>query len=536
MTTTPISGGSWSIVGHIGDTLVAGNFTTAANGSDVPNLNPPTTGNSWESGGAYIAHCRWTLSADVDLSATPYVAFDLWVDNTTDISFNVSDIAFSSVAGIYIANTIPSRGADLFPQDWTLTDVTDWRVLHCPTGLTHFVIDLATLGANLSQIGIIDLSIDCGALLPENIKIHNLEVLADSGGGSGGGGGSTDPNAAKILIQYYNGGWVTLPNAQLDHVMEELDGAEEFVFNVVNTAANRTALHLTVADTTNVLVKISYAGTSVFIGVLTAAVANAINLQCTAYNAAFLALKQSTVVFNATYTTQNASVILDDIIAAVGGTVSAGSCPSSDVSITFSDMNAFDAVALLAKTLNKDYYGTVTDFDTQASIISILTRDASTWTPLFFVIDTSRGIDRSKKIGKVVINGFDTTGTKISGSAGSSGAIKTLTNHQATDVSTLNTLAAYELAALNNPSTGSPLSLLTDTAYQWKPGQQVSMMFMTDVLMGLTGTYKIMRITKGSLTTSVEVEVALSQSDVLLQNTIDQLVAEANDYYNIANV
>ena len=45
-------------------------------------------------------------------------------------------------------------------------------------------------------------------------------------------------------FQYWNGSaWANFANAQIDHILEELSsvgGQEELVFNLPNTAANRT--------------------------------------------------------------------------------------------------------------------------------------------------------------------------------------------------------------------------------------------------------------------------------------------------------
>jgi hypothetical protein len=295
--------------------------------------------------------------------------------------------------------------------------------------------------------------------------------------------------------------------------MEELNGSEEAVFNIPNTSANRAII------ASNVLVNVLYNGSVIYPGLLTGAKYTSTNLQCYVYNPVFVALKQATATLTKVYTSVAANSILADIVACTSG-VSIGSCPSTAVSLTFKNSNAFDALVALAKGLGLYYWGVSAGGGSTNGTINIGTRDATTYTPSIYEQSTSRGIDRSKQYSKVIINGVsNSTGQPIQGTAGSGGAVKTFTDKKTSDVATLNALAAYKLLTLNNPSTGNPLSILTDTAAAWHPGQYVT---VSRSDLNLIGTLIIQRITKGPVLSTVEVDIPVNQDDVYLQDVTEQ--------------
>jgi len=318
---------------------------------------------------------------------------------------------------------------------------------------------------------------------------------------------------AKYLFQYYNGAtWTTLSGVTFDHTLEELNGTEEFIFNLPNTPGNRAII------ANNVLLNASYNGSVIFYGLLTGADYTAANLQCKVYNPVFVALKQATGALTKSYTSVAATSILQDILALTSAqaspfipAITAGSCPSTQVSIKYSNANPFDAMVTLTKALGLYYWG-----DGNALTINIGTRDATVFTPTIYEQGTKRGIDRSKQIGQVVITGTDVSGVQIQGSAGSNGAIKYYTDQKVADVTSLNSLAAYKLTLLNNPSTGNPLSVLTDQAYTCKPGQYIS---INRADLTLVGSFIIQRITKRDVLTTIDVDVPVNQDDIYLIET-----------------
>ncbi len=319
--------------------------------------------------------------------------------------------------------------------------------------------------------------------------------------------------APKYLFQYYNGSsWTSLSGVTFDHTLEELNGTEELIFNLVNTSGNRAIV------ANNVLLNASYNGSVIFYGLLTGADYTAANLNCKVYNPVFVALKQATGVLNKSYASVATNSILADILALTAAQVSpyipaitAGVCPTTAVSIKFTNANPFDAIVSLTKALGLYYWG-----DGNALTINIGTRDATVQTPTIYEQGTKRGIDRSKQIGQVVVKGTDVNGVQIQGSAGSSGALKYFNDSKVADVSTLNSLAAYKLTLLNNPSTGNPVVVLTDQAYPYKPGQYVS---ISRADLALSGSFIIQRITKRDVLTTIDVDVPVNQDDVYLTET-----------------
>jgi hypothetical protein len=319
--------------------------------------------------------------------------------------------------------------------------------------------------------------------------------------------------AAKYLFQYCNGAtWTTISGVTFDHTLEELNGTEEFIFNLPNTPGNRTII------ANNVLLNASYNGSVIFYGLLTGADYTAANLNCKVYNPVFVALKQATGVLNKSYTSVAANSILADIIALTAAqaspfvpAITAGACPTTAVSIKFTNANPFDAMVSLTKALALYYWG-----DGNALTINIGTRDNTVQTPTIYEQGTKRGVDRSKQIGQVVIKGTDVSGVQIQGSAGTSGALKYFTDSKAADVATLNSLASYKLTLLNNPSTGNPIVVLTDQAYAYKPGQYVS---ISRADLALSGSFIIQRITKRDVLTTIDVDVPVNQDDVYLTET-----------------
>jgi hypothetical protein len=111
----------------------------------------------------------------------------------------------------------------------------------------------------------------------------------------------------------------------------------------------------------------------------------------------------------------------------------------------------------------------------------------------------------------------DLSGVQIQGSAGTpGGSIATLTDKKVADVSTLNQLAAYKLQKLNNPSNGTSLECLISQVVGWHPGQYIS---ASRADLFLEGSFIIKRITKYAVTCTVEVDSAMPQMDILLQDT-----------------
>jgi hypothetical protein len=335
---------------------------------------------------------------------------------------------------------------------------------------------------------------------------------------------------AAWAFNYWNGNaWTPLQGAMLDSqgIMEELNGQELVVLDIPNTPANQTALGVDSPSSANVKVQVLYRRNQIYLGVCTGAQITKANLQCIIYNPVFLALKQApnTVTYNGVNT--DAAQILSAILTQAFPTLSVyGNCAiTTPITLILNNANAFDAIVALAKVCNADYWATVPAANYLQ--INIGTRDATTYNDSNFnyEVTTQRGFDRAQQFGTVIVMGTDAqTGAAIQGQAGSSGAVKVFVYSVPSDINTLNSLAAYELSSVNSPSTGNPLSILTDVAYNWHPGQYVT---INRPDLALVGTFIIQRITKGSVLTTVEVDVAVPRIDVNLQALTAQVQSVA---------
>jgi hypothetical protein len=307
-------------------------------------------------------------------------------------------------------------------------------------------------------------------------------------------------------LQYWNGAsWVNFANAQIDHVLEELSsvgGQEEFVFNLPNTAANRTLVQ------TLPHVQCLFGGTMIFPLCNLDAVVGQIQyspsaIQVTAYNAVYVKLSQASQTITKVYNAAPANSILTDICTASG--VTAGTCPTFAVSVTFNNANCFKAAQSLAQACGLDYWADAGGFN-------IGTRDSTVQTLGWCSGNSKRSLDYSKTVDYVVVNGVNPSGTAIQGTAGTSGgSTATFTEKKACDQATLNNLAAFKLQKLNNPSNGNSLECLIPQVAAWHPGQYVS---ANRPDLDLVGSYIIQRITKNAVACTVEVDAAMPQMDV----------------------
>jgi hypothetical protein len=289
-------------------------------------------------------------------------------------------------------------------------------------------------------------------------------------------------------FQYWNGSsWVNFANAQIDHILEELSsvgGQEECVFDLPNTAANRVIVQALP------YVQCLFNGALIFPLCNLGAVVGGLKyspttIEVTAYNYVFVKLSQASSTVTQTYTNTAVSTIAAYICGLAG--VSVGSMPSFNVSIKFNNANCFKAMQDLATACGMDYWADGNGFN-------IGTRDSTVQTLGYCNDNSKRGLDYSKTVDQVIVNGVDAGGVAIQGSAGSAGgSIATFTEKKASDVATLNNVAAFKLQKLNNPSNGNSLECLITQVATWHPGQYVS---ANRPDLDLVGSYIIQRITK----------------------------------------
>jgi hypothetical protein len=247
-------------------------------------------------------------------------------------------------------------------------------------------------------------------------------------------------------FQYWNGSaWVNFANAQIDHILEELSsvgGQEELVFDLPNTAANRSI----VQSLPNV--QCLFNGTLIFPLFDQNAVVAGLKyspsiIEVTAYNNIFVKLSQASSTVTQAYTNTTVSTIAAYICGLAG--VSVGMMPTFNVSIKFNNANCFRTMQDLATACSLDYWGDANGFN-------IGTRDSTVQTLGWCDDNSKRGLDYSQTVDQVIVNGVDNTGAAIQGTAGTAGgSIATFTDKKAADVNTLNNIAGLKLQKLNNP-------------------------------------------------------------------------------------
>jgi hypothetical protein len=319
-------------------------------------------------------------------------------------------------------------------------------------------------------------------------------------------------------FQYWSGSaWVNFANAQIDHILEELSslsgggdaaGQEECVFNLPNTTANRAivqalpyaqclfngTLIFPLANQGAIVGKLSYSPTTI---------------EVTLYNAIFMKLSQASSTVTQAYTNTAVSTIAAYICGLAG--VPVGVMPSINVSITYNNTNCFTSLQDLATASGLDYWGDMNGFN-------IGTRDSTLQTLGWCDDNSKRGLDYSKTVDTVIVNGVNSGGVAIQGvayssgfSAGNTGSVASFTVKKVSDAATLNNVAALKLQKLNNPSDGNSLECLISQVATWHPGQYVS---ASRPDLDLVGSYIIERITKQVAVCTVEVDAAMPQMDI----------------------
>ena len=311
-------------------------------------------------------------------------------------------------------------------------------------------------------------------------------------------------------FQYWNGSaWANFANAQIDHILEELSsigGQEELVIDLPNTSANRNLVQ------SKPFVQALFNGIVIYpLGNQQAIIAgfkySPTTIEVTAYNYVFVQLSQASQTVTQNYTNTSVTTIATYICGLAN--VPVGSMPNLSVSIKFKNANCLKALQDLAKACGSEYWVDNSGFN-------IGTRDGTVQTLGYVGNNSKRGLDYSKQVDQVIINGVDASGVAIQGSAGSPGSIATFTEKKVADLNTLNQLAAFKLQTLNNPSNGNSIECLISQVYNWHPGQFVS---ANRADLDLVGGFIIQRITKQAVTCTVEVDAAMPQMDILLQET-----------------
>ena len=306
-------------------------------------------------------------------------------------------------------------------------------------------------------------------------------------------------------FQYYNGSsWVNIANAVLNQTIDEINGQLELDFIIPNTSANMTFVQSN--QQVQLLWGSSYgSGSSSFSGLLMAYKATFTQIECTVYNNTFEVMqkRQITGQFHTpepfgTFAPVAANTVLAAICAACGMT--AGSCPTTGVTIQFNSTDCYTAVQNLAALLNQNVWNVGTTINIGVK---------GNQTPVAVTVDTQSSVnfDRSKTaIAGVIIRGVNPTGQTIYGTAGSTGAgnnTVTLTNNAITSQASLNALASAYLESLAETNSGCPLEADIGQTALLNSGDLVTI--SNGAGLGLSGSYAIYRITKNLTKSTLEI-------------------------------
>ena len=311
-----------------------------------------------------------------------------------------------------------------------------------------------------------------------------------------------------FIISYLNEDdeWVEL-DAVFKKLSQELNGHEELVFTLSNLESNREIV------SQDRKIKVEFEGTEIFRGVLYAVEYYRQKLVCRCYVECYETMKAKVVT--GTYNGVAADSILSDICTEAG--VTAGECPTTTRSVRFRKATCYDAATFLAESLNKDFWA---DYDSSGNPrFNIGDRVNSSPYPTITPIETPRRkIDRAKKRDKVIIRGVDSEGNEIEGSAGTGTNVAVFTERKASDVDTLNDLAAKKLAELNKESSGVKIMVEIEDAYDLYPGYYVT---LDEEELGLSGDYRIYKITKYPTHADVEID----RAEAILQRYLKDMDA-----------
>ncbi len=257
---------------------------------------------------------------------------------------------------------------------------------------------------------------------------------------------------------------VPLP-ADLKQIVDDLTtGESNASFTIPNTDFHRNL----VANST--LVAIFFNNYLEYSGILSVANLSNSKIEAVLLDTVILMLDEAEPV-TGVYDQIPANEILTEVLSATPGTgISVGDCPTTPISVVFYKANRLDIVKFLAEATASEYW------PSNGTTINIGSRGGTYWTP-DKVFVSRRGVDKSKIADKVIIRGVDQFGRHITGEYGSSGwlgaQVRTFNEDTPADQATLQNIAQKKYAELQTDSTGSPISTLITTGYQYAVGDYV---------------------------------------------------------------
>jgi hypothetical protein len=304
-------------------------------------------------------------------------------------------------------------------------------------------------------------------------------------------------------LEYYSGGWVEFTGT-VQEIAEELNGHEEATFKIPNTAGNRSFVSVTQ------IMRILFDGSQVFLGALLGAEYSVIEIKCIAYNGVYELLKRRVISGN--FVNTPANVVAEAVRIAAGLINPLGSCPTTPITVNFDQTLCFDAIELIAKILNKDYW------TENGDTLYIGTRGSAESFDGTIAKISTRGLDRAKKRDKVHFRGVDENGEQIMGVAGTGDDVAPFWCYNATTVATLNALAAQKLAEINSEDSGVSLTCPITSGIHLHPGDSIT---INKPALNLSGSYKIKRITKNRKTVDIEVSRQRKTTEDILEELAD---------------
>ena len=297
--------------------------------------------------------------------------------------------------------------------------------------------------------------------------------------------------------------------ADLKQIVDDLaTGESSASFTIPNTDFHRNLI------ANNTLVAIFFNNYLQYSGILSVANLTNSKIEAVLLDAAILMLDEAEPV-TAVYDQIPANEILNEVLAAAPGTgISIGTCLTTPITVVFYKANRLDIVKFLAEATASEYW------PSNGTTINIGPRGGIYWRP-DKVFVSRRGVDRSKFADKVIIRGVDQFGRHITGEYGSSGwigaKVRIFNEDTPSDQATLQNIAQKKYFELQTDSTGSPISTLITTGYQYAVGDYVNIYRPRLMLYG--NSARIMQITK----TKTQVSVQLDKPRQTIEKTIADL-------------
>jgi len=321
---------------------------------------------------------------------------------------------------------------------------------------------------------------------------------------------------AWLIERWTGAAYTEWTGVGLDKIPEELNGHMEAVLKIPNTSANRT---ICVSDTK---IRITYGVENVFIGLLYAPEYSQRIITGFVYNECIETMKEKTITKS--YNAIAASTILSDICTAAG--VVTGSCPTTQISVRFFETECFEAAKFVAECCRKDWWP---DYSGTNPEFNIGDRGSSLGSITYVSISRNK-IDRAKQRNHIVVRGTDNDGVLIKGEAYLSGGsivegpppepydkkTKTFTEKKATDVVTLNKIAANYLTEWKKENAGAKVVVDISNGYLAYPGDTIT---LNKPLLNLVGDFRIHKTTKKIAFVDLEIERPEETEEKLFMET-----------------